>query len=72
VRANSTDGYVFIINHESTQPQTTVRLADLGFKIKQMMDVESGESVPFRPTRDGIEFAITAPSGATRLLRISP
>ena len=70
VRANSTEGYVFIINHEAAQPQATVRLADLGFRIKRMVDVESGEPVPFRSTRDGIEFPITAAFGSTRLLRI--
>jgi hypothetical protein len=72
VRANTTEGYVFLINHESSQPQATVRLADIGFKIKQMMDVESGEPVPFLPTRDGVEFTTTASFGSTRLLRISP
>ena len=72
VRANSTEGYVFIINHEGTQPQTTVHLGDLGFRIKNMLDVESGEPVPFRATRDGIEFTTTAAFGSTRLLHLSP
>jgi len=72
VRANSTEGYVFIINHEAIQPQATIHLADLSFRIKHIADVGSGESVPFRPTRDGIEFPITAAFGSTRLLRISP
>ena len=30
VRANSKEGYVFIINHEASNPETTVRFADLG------------------------------------------
>jgi hypothetical protein len=72
VRANSTEGYVFIINHEGAQPEATVHLADLSFRVKHMVDVESGEPVPFRSTRDGIEFPITAAFGSTRLLRISP
>ena len=72
VRANSTEGYVFIINHEAAQPQATVQLADLGFRIKRMVDVESGEPVPFHSTRNGVEFPITAGFGSTRLLRISP
>jgi hypothetical protein len=37
-----------------------------------MVDVESGEPVPFHATRDGIEFPITAAFGSTRLLRVSP
>jgi len=72
VRANSKEGYVFIINHEGIQPQATIHLADLSFRIKRLVDVGSGKSVPFRPTREGIEFPITAAFGSTRLLRISP
>ena len=72
VRANSTEGYVFLINHEGTQPQTIIRLADLSFRIRRVVDVESGEPVPFRSTRDGIVFPVTAGFGSTRLLRISP
>jgi hypothetical protein len=72
VRANSVEGYVFVINHEGTEPQATVRLADLSFRIRRVADVASGEPVPFRSARDGIEFTIMAPFGSTRLLRISP
>ena len=72
VRANSTEAYVFIINHEGIPPQATVHLADLSFRIRFMVDVESGEPVPFHATQDGIEFPITAAFGSTRLLRISP
>lgn len=72
IRANSAEGYVFIINHEAVEPQAAVQLADLGFRIRRVVDVESGEPVSFRSTRDGIEFGITAPFGSTRLLRILP
>jgi hypothetical protein len=72
VRANSTEGYVFIINHEAIRPEATVHLADLSFRIKRMVDVESGEPVPFHSTRNGVEFATAAGFGSTRLLRISP
>jgi len=72
VRANSTEGYVFIINHEASEPQTTVHLGDLGFRIRRLVDVESGEPVPYHSTRDGIEFTIRSAFGSTRLLRTSP
>lgn len=72
VRANSTEGYVFIINHEATQPQATVHLADLSFRIRHMVDVESGEPVPFRSARGEIAFTTTAAFGSTRLFRILP
>jgi len=72
LRANSVEGYVFIINHEAVEPQAAVQLADLGFPIRRVVDVESGKTVPFHSTRDGIEFRITAPFGSTGLLRITP
>ena len=72
VRANSKEGYVFIINQEALRPEATVQLADLSFRIKRLVDVETGEAVPFHATRGGIEFPITAAFGSSRLLRITP
>jgi hypothetical protein len=72
LRANPAEGYVFIINHEATEPKATVQLADLGFRVRHVVDVESGEPATFRSTRDGIMFETTAPFGSTRLFRISP
>jgi hypothetical protein len=72
LRANATEGYIFIINHECREPGTKVRLADTGFRPGQIIDVETGKPVPFRLTNNGAEFAITAPFGTTRLLRLLP
>ncbi len=72
LRANSTKGYVFLINHEATQPQTTVHLADLSFRVRHITDIESGDPITFSSTRGGVAFLVTAPFGSTRLLRISP
>jgi hypothetical protein len=72
VRANSGEGYVFIINHEAAEPKTTVRLGDLKFRVGRMEDIESGKSVDFKPDGDGVQFLATVPLGATQLLRIRP
>ena len=72
VRANSKEGYVFIINHESSNPETKVRFANLGFRVGQIVDIENGKSVAFKHKRDAGEFTITAPFGTTLLLRLLP
>ncbi len=72
IRANSSEGYVFIINHEANDEKAAIQLADLGFQIKRVVDVESGVAIPFRSTRAGIDFTIAAPFASTRLLRVSP
>jgi hypothetical protein len=72
LRANSTEGYVFVINHEESQPHTTIHLADLSFRVRHITDVETGEPITFSSTRGGVVFPVTAAFGSTRLLRISP
>ncbi|MCW3092913.1 MAG: hypothetical protein JWP81_3982 [Ferruginibacter sp.] len=72
VRANTKEGYLFIINHESVTPRTTVRFADVGFLVAQIVDIETGEPVEFTKTKNGGEITISAPFGTTRLLRLLP
>ena len=72
VRANPSEGYLFIINHEATDPQTTVRLADLDFPVGKIVDIESGKPVTFSRKSGVIELVIKAPFATTRLLRILP
>jgi len=70
VRANSKEGYVFIINHESTIGETTVDLRDLGFKVGRVTDIETGNAIAFNQNRDTATFQITAPFGTSRLLSV--
>jgi hypothetical protein len=72
VRADSTQGYVFLINHEATDLQVTVQLADLGFRVRHIVDVESAEPARLRSARGAMEFAATVPFGSTRLFRLTP
>lgn len=70
VRANKHEGYVFIINHEATDPKAKVSLADLEFPVRKIVDIESGKAVEFKSKNGVIEFNINAPLGTTRLLRV--
>jgi hypothetical protein len=72
VRADSTQGYVFLINHEATDPHVNVQLADLGFRVRHIVDIESAEPARLRSTPHGIEFDATLPFGSTRLFRLTP
>jgi hypothetical protein len=70
VRANAKEGYVFIINHEASRPSTTVRLADLAFPIGKIVDIGSGEDIPFTRKGGAVEFNIDATLGETKLLEV--
>jgi hypothetical protein len=72
VRANAKEGYVFVINHEATNPTTTVRLSDLKFAVGYLEDIESGKSVEFTADGGVIQFSAVVPCGATQLLRVRP
>ena len=76
VRANDKEAFVFVINHESTNAITDVTLADLGFKVGEIMDVEWGRPVAFTSDGDITKFTVLAfegtPTGVTRLLRVTP
>jgi hypothetical protein len=72
IRANATEGYMFIINHESAQAETKIRFADLGFEAGQMVDIATGKPVAFKLKKDADEFTISVPFGTTRLLKLLP
>jgi beta-lactamase superfamily II metal-dependent hydrolase len=73
VRANEKEGFLFVINHESTNPETTIRMADLPFPIGEITDLESGKAVPFsREEKGGIKLQVSAPLGEVRLCRLTP
>ena len=72
LRANAREGYVFIINHEAVAPTTTIRLCDLDFGVRKIVDIESGDPVAFTAVGDTIQFSLTIPFGSTQLLRVRP
>lgn len=72
IRANSREGYLFIINHEALRSETVVRLSDIGFQVRQIVDIDNGEQIVFKKKKGVFEFSISAPFGTTRLLRVLP
>jgi hypothetical protein len=72
VRANQSEGFVFVVSHEAANSAAKIRLADLPFEIARVRDVETDHEVPF--TRDGnaIELNVTAPNGASQILHLTP
>jgi len=76
VRGNEKEAFVFVINHESANAITDVTLANLGFEVGEIMDVEWGRTVAFTKEGDLTRFTILAvegtPTGVTRLLRVTP
>jgi len=43
----------------------------LGYKIRKIVDIDSGEPVQFKHKKNAVIFNITAPLGTTRLLKIT-
>lgn len=79
IRSNGKDAIVFVINHESPNAITNVTLADLGFEVGQIIDVEWGRedrAVAFTKEGDLTKFTVLAvegtPTGVTRLLKVTP
>lgn len=71
LRATSKEGYLFIISHENSNPQTLVTIRDLQFQVKKIVDIESGKNINFEKKENGIQLRINAPIGTTHLLRIT-
>ena len=71
VRANGRGGFLFVINHESKDSETIVRLSDLGFTIKKIVDLADDRAVLFKRRKGHVEFNVNTAIGETRLLRLT-
>ena len=72
VRAADREAFLFLINHETERPATTVRLADLPFDIGEIVDLHRGRVVESKAEDGVVEIAASVGLGETRVLRISP
>ena len=70
IRANATEGFLFVINHEAPSPDTVIRLADLDFEIGQIVDLADGRSVPFETKQGRVQLRLSAGLGETRLIHV--
>ncbi len=73
VRINQREGFLFIINHEAKDPETTVHLADLPFPVAAITNLGSGKPVAFsREGQDEIELDLSVPLGEVLLCLLTP
>ncbi len=70
VRANSGEGFLFIINHETERPAATIHMGDLPFPIGKITDLADGKAVEFNRKHGRVEIATAVPLGETRLLHL--
>jgi len=70
IRANSKEGYLFIIDHESPSPLTRIRLADLPFPVETVVNVADGKPIAFEKKDGAAELQVQLPQGETRIFRV--
>jgi hypothetical protein len=70
VRANAEGGYIFIINHEAKVAATIIRFSNIGFKVDEIVNIETGKVVAFKTKDDAGELSMDVPFGSTCLLKL--
>lgn len=70
LRANASEGYLFVINHEATKPDAVIRLSELPFSVKRIVDIDSGEDVAFTRKNGVVTLKVLAPFATTRLMKV--
>ncbi|HOZ45195.1 MAG TPA: hypothetical protein PLO37_03690 [Candidatus Hydrogenedentes bacterium] len=72
IRSNGREGFLFIINHEAQTPETTIRLADLGFDIGGIENLDTGQPVAFTQGEgNAVELSVSVPLGEAQILYLS-
>ncbi|MBN2307932.1 MAG: hypothetical protein JXR94_03115, partial [Candidatus Hydrogenedentes bacterium] len=72
LRVAADKGFLFVINHEASSPDTAVALADLPFELAGIVDVADGERVSFAQDSDRIQLNVSVPLGEVRLFSLLP
>jgi hypothetical protein len=70
VRANGTEGFLFVINHEAARYEASIYLNDLGFEIGRIVDLANGQPVRFTTQKGRAELSLSVPIGQTRILHL--
>jgi hypothetical protein len=71
IRANAEEGFLFVINHEASDPETTVQLADLGFEIGHITNLETDADIAFERAGNTARFGATVRLGEFQLLHVA-
>ena len=72
LRANSTEAYVSVINHEADRPHTRVEISEITFPIAAIHNLTEDGSVQFEKRARGLVFEIDVPRDRPQLLRLLP
>ena len=71
IRTNEERAVLFVINHETENEDTSIRLADLPFKISRIVDVGNNESIQFNQS-NGLYLDVSVGFGETKVYEILP
>lgn len=72
LRANEREAFLFVINHEAQNPDTTVRLTDLAFTIDKIANLDGGQALPLAKEEGAVELEVSVPLGEALLLHVLP
>ncbi len=70
LRANAKGGFLFVINHEAERSGTRIQLADLGFTLGGIVDVDTGKKVNFTAKNGVVELRTEAGKDKARIFRL--
>lgn len=70
LRANRREAYLFVINHESRRPQVRIRLTDLPFRLNSILDLHTGQTVPWQDRGVGQQLSLEVDHGEAHILRL--
>lgn len=72
VRTGGSDVFLVVACHETTEPNTTIYLADLPLVPTKAVNMENDRPVVIRKTASGMELQLQTPPGATYLIDLQP
>ena len=76
LRKGKSKAFALVINHEAENPAAQLTLSDLGFRVGQVIDVQTGEQIPFKRSGKSVSIevcpSLESKGGITRLLEILP
>jgi hypothetical protein len=71
LRANSTDAFVFVINHEANQPKTQVSVSKPPFVVTAVRSLTDGHDIEYRQVSGRIFFDLEVSRDKPQLLRLT-
>lgn len=72
LRVGGGNVFLVVVCHETTEPKSTIHLADLPFVPSKAVNVEDDREMELRKTPAGIELDLSTPPGTTYLIDLQP